>query len=222
MARMRQSPTRRLALAVGILALAVITTAEAIPLESWDQRITTPNRFELVLGGGAVLDHETELVWERNPGATGDWASAVDRCYRRTVGGLAQIGGRLSPGRKGWRLPTVEELASLVDPSQELPALPSGHPFGIGKGVTALGFWTHTTSAADHDQAYVVELRQRERVHGDQAGLHRESTAEPRRGVVRPRRPRARRRPLSPLCHRTRPDRRYQTEATRLRRLASD
>ena len=46
MARMRQSPTRRLALAVGILALAVITTAEAIPLESWDQRITTPNRFE--------------------------------------------------------------------------------------------------------------------------------------------------------------------------------
>ena len=136
----------------------MITAAEAIPLESWDQRITTPNRFELVLGGGAVLDHETELVWERNPGATGDWASAVDRCYRRTVGGLAQIGGRLSPGRKGWRLPTVEELASLVEPSQELPALPSGHPFEIGKGVTALGFWTHTTSAADHDQAYVVNF----------------------------------------------------------------
>ena len=158
MARMRQSPTRRLVLAVGILALAVITTAEAIPLESWDQRITTPNRFELVLGGGAVLDHETELVWERNPGATGDWAFAVDRCYRRTVGGLAQIGGRLSPGRKGWRLPTVEELASLVDPTQEFPALPSGHPFGIGTGFALLGFWTHTTSAADHDQAYVVNF----------------------------------------------------------------
>src|SRR2546426_2979916 len=74
------------------------------------------------------------------------------------VGGLAQIGSRLSPGRKGWRLPTVEELASLVDPTQELPALASGHPFGIGKGVALLGFWTHTTSAADHDQAYVVNF----------------------------------------------------------------
>jgi Protein of unknown function (DUF1566) len=160
MAPVRQSPIRRVSLAVGILTLAVITWAEAVPLESWDQQVTTPNRFELVLGGAAVLDQETQLVWEQNPGGTGDWAFAVDRCYRRTVGTVARIGGigRVSPGRKGWRLPTVEELASLVDPTQELPALPSGHPFEIGTGFAVLGFWTHTTSAADRDQAYVVNF----------------------------------------------------------------
>jgi len=32
-------------------------------------------------------------------------------------------------GRKGWRLPTIEEILSLVDPAQMNPTLPPGHPF---------------------------------------------------------------------------------------------
>jgi hypothetical protein len=32
-------------------------------------------------------------------------------------------------GRMGWRLPTIEELASLVDPGEGPPTLPAGHPF---------------------------------------------------------------------------------------------
>ena len=32
-------------------------------------------------------------------------------------------------GTKGWRLPSVAELASLVDPANSNPALPTGHPF---------------------------------------------------------------------------------------------
>ena len=32
-------------------------------------------------------------------------------------------------GRGGWRLPTVEELRSLIDLRRAIPALPSGHPF---------------------------------------------------------------------------------------------
>ena len=45
-------------------------------------------------------------------------------------------------GRKGWRLPTVEELASLVDTTQSNPALPSGHPFA---NVQSSFYWSSPT-----------------------------------------------------------------------------
>ena len=32
-------------------------------------------------------------------------------------------------GRKGWRLPSIYELANLVDTTQQNPSLPKGHPF---------------------------------------------------------------------------------------------
>src|SRR5688572_17873050 len=112
--------TGRRAMATGI-GLAILTglggSAEAIPLESWDRRIDTASRFELVLGSAAVLDHETGLVWEQDPGGQGDWVFAVDHCYRRALG-LAKSKGKLGPAagrRLGWRLPTVEELTSLID-----------------------------------------------------------------------------------------------------------
>ncbi|MBI4738702.1 DUF1566 domain-containing protein [Candidatus Woesearchaeota archaeon] len=51
--------------------------------------------------------------------------------------------GKTVGGRKGWRLPTVEELASLVDPTQSNPSLPSGHPF---TNVQSGDYWSSTTS----------------------------------------------------------------------------
>jgi len=83
-------------------------------------------------GGAAVLDKETGLVWERSP-STGwqNWNSAQAYCNVSAVG-----------GRKGWRLPTLQELASLVDPTQFNPALPLNHPF---QDVTPLFYWSATT-----------------------------------------------------------------------------
>jgi len=80
-------------------------------------------RFELVMGGAAVLDHETGLVWEQAPSAQQlYWVDAVTACANKKVG-----------DRMGWHLPTFEQLASLVDPTNvntsSGPALPIGHPF---------------------------------------------------------------------------------------------
>ena len=47
-------------------------------------------------------------------------------------------------GRKGWRLPSVHEMASLVDPNASNPALPLGHPFA---NVQSEIFWTATIDA---------------------------------------------------------------------------
>jgi hypothetical protein len=91
----------------------------------------------ITLTDDIVLDKETGLVWARDAGLAekGKWLDAVNYC--RNV--------KLS-NRMGWRLPTVEELSSLVDPSQpeNVPALPSGHPF-VNVHID-YNYWTSTTS----------------------------------------------------------------------------
>jgi len=68
-----------------------------------------------------VLDKETGLVWERSPSSRTfgfSWDSALGVCNELIVG-----------NRRGWRLPTIQELANLTDPTQSNPSLPAGHPF---------------------------------------------------------------------------------------------
>jgi hypothetical protein len=84
-------------------------------------------------GSNAVLDRETGLVWERSPiTSIINWAAAQLHCNALAIG-----------DRIGWRLPTLQELASLVDRSQSFPALPPGHPFN---NVQFSDYWSATTS----------------------------------------------------------------------------
>jgi hypothetical protein len=102
--------------------------------DAWSKLLTT-DRFELVMNDEAVLDRETCLVWEQTPQTTDVyfWITARSNCIWRKVG-----------GRGGWRLPTIEELHSLVDDTQRGPALPSGHPFS---NVLSTSYWSTTTVA---------------------------------------------------------------------------
>jgi len=89
---------------------------------SWDQKLTT-NRFVILANWNseAVLDRETGLVWEQSPSTSGNnWLIQSFECERLSKG-----------SRKGWRLPTIQELASLIDPTVLAPGptLPAGHPF---------------------------------------------------------------------------------------------
>jgi hypothetical protein len=115
---------------------------------SWDQKLqcdtqATCPRFIVLSNWNneAVLDRETGLVWERSPGilpGTSTLAVTWDparACVGKNVG-----------GRKAWRLPSVQELASLVDPSVGFPgpSLPAGHPFmNVQQGF----YWSATTLA---------------------------------------------------------------------------
>lgn len=86
-------------------------------LKSWSNVIPNANRRFIVLAdfsNQAVLDRETGLVWEQSPDTTTrDWATARHYCVNKNVG-----------GRRGWRLPSVPELASLIDPSLPAPHVP--------------------------------------------------------------------------------------------------
>lgn len=114
---------------------------------AWSKIIPDANdRFKLVMGGAAVLDHETCPVWEQSPDTKErKWENAVDDCYVKEAG-----------GRKGWRAPTVEELATLIDVTNINPSLPGGHPFSNVQ--TTLPYWTSTTSHSDFGAAFTVNF----------------------------------------------------------------
>ena len=142
-----------LAAVIGGAFMAIAGTAEAIDLRSWDSQINNPGRFKVLsdFNDAAVLDKETQLVWEQSPD-TGKrtWFDALSHCYQREVG--TRLGSR-----KGWRLPTIEELASLVDPNNPNgnPDLPPGHPFS---NVQSSSYWSATTLATQTGNAWLVSL----------------------------------------------------------------
>jgi uncharacterized protein DUF1566 len=110
---------------------------------SWDQTLPVATRFIILsnMGGNAVLDRETGLVWEKSPGtAVFTFSNGNRQCQHLQTG-----------GRMGWRLPLTAELFSLLDPTQinnsvgQPAALPSGHPFlNTGGGIA---FWVNDRAA---------------------------------------------------------------------------
>ena len=118
---------------------------------SWDRRIEkAQRRFKLLneFNTEAVLDKETRLVWERKPSKNVvAWPNARLLCAQKAVG-----------GRGGWRLPTFNELASLVDPAVmdlTIPRLQAGHPF---LDVQAASYWSATAFADEPGFALVVNF----------------------------------------------------------------
>lgn len=126
--------TRAAIAAVGTTVL-LAGAAHAADIRSWDQRIDDATKRFVVLslfGSQAVLDKETQLVWQRQPNVARPWYAAMDACL------LGRIGGR-----EGWRLPSMSELSSLVGATGTLAA---GHPF-TGIPVNS-HFWSSTSSSS--------------------------------------------------------------------------
>ena len=95
-----------------------------------------------------VLDKENGLIWARNANLLGKplaRKAAINLCQNLELCHL-----------KGWRLPAKEELSSLIDPSQSVPALPKGHPF-VNMKYT---YWTSTTYEDFSDDAYFIHFGQ--------------------------------------------------------------
>lgn len=138
---------RTLAILAALLSLQSV--AHAGPVQNWDRIVTGSRRFTVLtqFGSAAARDNETGLVWVLDTAFTAStvfWREANTSCLTLILG-----------NRRGWRLPTVEELSSLLDPSQLNPQLPLGHPFTVGSVQT---FWSSTTVYGITGNAYVVAL----------------------------------------------------------------
>lgn len=87
------------------------------------------------------------------------WSSRGDLCqhpvnWQQALDLIRELNRSNREGINCWRLPNINELASLVDCSTHSPALPSGHSF------TGLqdGYWSSTTSFFETDWAWVLYL----------------------------------------------------------------
>ena len=156
-----QQQRRRNSMILGLLSLSMLAVVaspaqavDAIGLyyatPAWDQKLAPVARFVVLTdwNNEAVLDKETGLIWERSPVKINSflWRDALISCMNRATG-----------ARKGWRLPLVHELATLIDPSHGNPALPPGHPFLITLPIVNV-HWSATTNADNATQAWYVNF----------------------------------------------------------------
>jgi len=141
------------AILIGALALGAVANGPYYAWPSWSQKLACavgncPRFIELSdWNGAAVLDRETGLVWGKSPITfLASWLNAQPACIDLNTG-----------GRLGWRLPTIQELASLVDRSVNSPGptLPAGHPF---QNVQSHKYWSATTRANNDSNAWSVNF----------------------------------------------------------------
>lgn len=68
-------------------------------------------------GNGTVTDEATSLMWQQvTSEKIMNWNQAIVYCKNLKLGGY-----------KGWRLPTITELSSLVDSTRSNPAIDSNY-----------------------------------------------------------------------------------------------
>jgi len=111
----------------------------------------TPPRFT-DNGDDTVTDNNTKLMWTKNANrgsethdGTRSWFDAIGYCD-----------GLQLAGHSDWRLPSLNELGSLIDEDQYNPALPPGNPF---RHVQSVSYWLSTTYASLPINAWFVHLR---------------------------------------------------------------
>jgi formylglycine-generating enzyme required for sulfatase activity len=133
---------------VGVQAVGAQTQPPPLSgvTQNWDKKLPSASRFTILsaFGDAAVRDNETGLVWEKTLETTEvSWNDARAACADKNVG-----------NRKGWRLPSMPELASLMDLSvPQGPTLPMGHPF---TNVQLDVYWSATTNAGNPTSAWLV------------------------------------------------------------------
>jgi Protein of unknown function (DUF1566) len=130
-----------------LVVMALLGPVSALA-DTWAEPINAPGARFVVLGSYGnlgILDQETGLVWERVPsGISFTWLDAHVACNFKVLG-----------NRMGWRLPTIQELASLVDPAAtSVSKLPPGNPFAIDPGRTF--YWSATSHP--NDTAWIVSF----------------------------------------------------------------
>lgn len=105
-------------------------------------------RFSTITTNGnekIILDDVTGLTWVQNAttGGQKNWSNAVVYCESLNYGGY-----------QDWRLPNVNELASIVDYQRYSPMAPgNSSPF---YDVRASRYWTSTTDPQDTNSAYQI------------------------------------------------------------------
>ncbi|MBF0495742.1 MAG: caspase family protein [Deltaproteobacteria bacterium] len=105
-------------------------------------------------GNGTVTDRKTGLIWLKNANCFGSekWAASLDSAKTLAGGRCGLTDGSVAGD---WRLPSKDELLSLIDTGRKNPALPADHLFF---GVQSGSYWSSTTYTYYSDGAWIVDM----------------------------------------------------------------
>ena len=103
-------------------------------------------------GDGTVTDSLTGLIWLKDAAcfARVNWDNSLLAANTLNSGECGLSDGSVEGD---WRMPNLNELRSLIDPSRESPVLPAGHPF------TNLGsdyYWSSTVHTTDISLRWIM------------------------------------------------------------------
>jgi hypothetical protein len=99
-------------------------------------------------GDGTVTDNLTGLMWTKDAQQIVwkyHWDMAVDLCESLIYPAI--------DGYDDWRLPSLEELQSLIDANYNNPPLPLDHPF---QNIAPFVYWTSTPYPTIHEHVHYI------------------------------------------------------------------
>jgi len=131
---------------IGLLCSSAILAQDYCTQAARDNRPSTPTSDFIRLGNGVIEHRATGLQWAQcaaGQTAVGNTcegaASAFDWGQAREVVERVNRTGELG-GHRDWRLPTVAELATIVEQCREAPAINTE----VFPNTPWTGFWTAT------------------------------------------------------------------------------
>src|SRR5438045_3087909 len=133
---------------ISMAVLLACAGAAAYAQDAWDHK--NGPRFVVLapFASLAVLDQETGLVWERSPSPGAfTFPGAQQRCNNLILA-----------GRMGWRVPTLQELTSILSIPNPPLNLEPGHPFGLVTGWQGQASCNSTGYAAAPAHARTADL----------------------------------------------------------------
>lgn len=101
---------------------------------------------------GTILDKNTGLIWLKDANLS-NLPLPIEgaKLYLQEM----NSGKRPNFGYTDWRLPTINEIESLVDKTRFYPALPVGHPF---KNVQNHFYWSSSIGKDVLDYVWIVDM----------------------------------------------------------------
>ena len=118
--------------------------------------LRTSKRF-IYQSNGTMKDNYTGLFWLRNPDClqAGNWQQALDTA-KSLQEGVCGLSDGSKPG--DWRLPTVNELKTLVDYGEKEPAVVYEYPNSLRSQIKKGGYWTSTSYVKEPWKAWGFDL----------------------------------------------------------------